>query len=100
MGALSLGDALTLASQVTSALQPMDAAVYHLHSACGDTSTTVSRLLLGLPRPVPVANVSAVLDGIVKRVYEVIHIQVQGVFSLPSPCVCVWEGAGGAGVGK
>ncbi|XP_035873356.1 uromodulin-like 1 isoform X2 [Phyllostomus discolor] len=68
-----------LHSMVTSALQPMAAAVHHLHSACGDTSTTVSRLLLGLPRPVPVANVSAVLDGIVKRVYEVIHIQVQDV---------------------
>ncbi|XP_045441219.1 uromodulin-like 1 [Pipistrellus kuhlii] len=68
-----------LHSMVTSALRPVDAAVYHLHSACGDTSTTVSRLLLGLPRPVPVANVSAVLDGIVKRVYEVINIQVQDV---------------------
>ncbi|XP_036207276.1 uromodulin-like 1 [Myotis myotis] len=68
-----------LHSMVTSALRPMDAAVYHLHSACGDTSTTVSRLLLGLPRPVPVANVSTVLDGIVKRVYEVINIQVQDV---------------------
>ncbi|XP_054432164.1 uromodulin-like 1 [Pteronotus mesoamericanus] len=68
-----------LHSMVTSALQPMDAAVYHLHSACGGTSTTVSRLLLGLPQPVPVANVSAVLDGIVKRVYEVINIQVQDV---------------------
>lgn len=76
-----VGGALTLASQVTSALQPMDAAVYHLHSACGDTSTTVSRLLLGLPQPVPVANVSTVLDGIVKRVYEVINIQVQGVLA-------------------
>ncbi|ELK37252.1 Uromodulin-like 1 [Myotis davidii] len=68
-----------LHSMVTSALRPMDAAVYHLHSACGDTSTTVSWLLLGLPRSVPVANVSTVLDGIVKRVYEVINIQVQDV---------------------
>lgn len=86
MGVLSLDDALILASQVTGALQPMDAAVHHLHSACGDTSTTVSRLLLGLPRPVPVASVSAVLDGIVKRVYEVINIQVQGdAFSWSSP---------------
>ncbi|XP_019601212.2 uromodulin-like 1 isoform X2 [Rhinolophus sinicus] len=68
-----------LHSMVTSALWPMEAAVYHLHSACGDTSTTVSQLLLGLPQPVPVANVSAVLGGVVKRVYEVISIQVQDV---------------------
>ncbi|EPQ19894.1 Uromodulin-like 1, partial [Myotis brandtii] len=67
-----------LHSMVTSALRPLDAAVYHLHSACGDTSTTVSRLLLDLPRPVPVANVSTVLDGIVKRVYEVINIAAAG----------------------
>lgn len=78
MGALPPGHGLTLALQVTSALWPMEAAVYHLQSACGDTSTTVSQLLLGLPRPVPVANVSAVLGGVVKRVYEVISIQVQG----------------------
>ncbi|XP_036898917.1 uromodulin-like 1 isoform X2 [Sturnira hondurensis] len=68
-----------LHSMVTSALQPMDTAVHHLHSVCGDTSTTVSRLLLGLPQPVPVDNISAMLDGIVKRVYEVINIQVQDV---------------------
>ncbi|XP_070345027.1 uromodulin-like 1 isoform X1 [Equus asinus] len=66
-----------LHSMVTSALWPMDSAVHHLWSAGGDTSTTVSWLLLGLPRPVPVANVSAMLDGIVRRVYEVISIQVQ-----------------------
>ncbi|KAM8813856.1 uromodulin-like 1 isoform 2-T2 [Rhynchonycteris naso] len=66
-----------LHSMVTSALRPMDTAVYHLHSACGDTSTTVSRLLLGLQQPVPMAKVSTLLDGIVKRVYEVINIQVQ-----------------------
>nr|KAF6478756.1 uromodulin like 1 [Molossus molossus] len=74
-----LGHMRLLHSMVTSALQPTDAAVHHLHSACGDTSTTVSRLLLGLPQPVPVARVSAVLDSIVKRVYEVINIQVQDV---------------------
>lgn len=75
----------------------MDAAVYHLHSACGDTSTTVSWLLLGLPRPVPVANVSTVLDGIVKRVYEVINIQVQGVISLGP---LLGAGVGWWGVGE
>ncbi|XP_006916828.1 uromodulin-like 1 [Pteropus alecto] len=66
-----------LHSMVTGALRPMEATVYHLHSACGDTSTTVSQLLLGLPRPVPVANVSAMLDGVVKRIYEVVSLQVQ-----------------------
>lgn len=87
--ALTLRDPLTLASQVTSALWPMDSAVHHLWSAGGDTSTTVSWLLLGLPRLVPVANVSAMLDGIVRRVYEVISIQVQGS---PSPGSSPWGG--------
>ncbi|XP_004429682.1 PREDICTED: uromodulin-like 1 [Ceratotherium simum simum] len=66
-----------LHSMVTSALRPMDSAVHHLQSASGDTSTTVSQLLLGLPQPVPVADVSARLDSIVERVYEVINIRVQ-----------------------
>ncbi|KAM7248741.1 hypothetical protein CapIbe_000780 [Capra ibex] len=68
-----------LHSMVTSALQPLDTTVHHLHSAGGDASTTVSWLLLGLPRPMPVARVSAVLDGMVKRIYEVIDVQVQDV---------------------
>ncbi|XP_061282016.1 uromodulin-like 1 [Bos javanicus] len=68
-----------LHSMVTSALQPLDTTVHHLHSAGEDTSTTVSWLLLGLPRPMPVARVSAVLDGMVKRIYEVIDVQVQDV---------------------
>ncbi|KAB0374086.1 hypothetical protein FD755_014342, partial [Muntiacus reevesi] len=68
-----------LHSMVTSALQPLDTTVHHVHSAGRDNSTTVSWLLLGLPRPVPVAHVSAVLDGVVKRIYEVIDVQVQDV---------------------
>ncbi|OWK05837.1 hypothetical protein Celaphus_00012888, partial [Cervus elaphus hippelaphus] len=68
-----------LHSMVTSALQPLDTTVHHLHSAGRDTSTTVSWLLLGLPRRVPMAHVSAVLDGMVKRIYEVIDVQVQDV---------------------
>ncbi|XP_032030551.1 uromodulin-like 1 isoform X1 [Hylobates moloch] len=64
---------------VTSALQPMASTIHHLHSAPGDASTTVSRLLLGLSRPLPVANVSALLGDIAKRVYEVISVQVQDV---------------------
>ncbi|XP_073743155.1 uromodulin-like 1 [Callorhinus ursinus] len=68
-----------LHSMVTSALQPLRPAVHHLQSARGDTSTTVSQLLLGLWRPVPVAHVSAMLDEVVKRVYEVIDIQAQDV---------------------
>nr|XP_055135750.1 uromodulin-like 1 isoform X2 [Symphalangus syndactylus] len=68
-----------LHSLVTSALQPMASTIHHLHSAPGDASTTVSRLLLGLSRPLPVANVSALLGDIAKRVYEVISVQVQDV---------------------
>lgn len=77
-GARPPRDALTLASQVTSALQPLRPAVHPVQSASGDAATTVSWLLLGLPRPVPVATVSVMLDEVVKRVYEVINIQVQG----------------------
>lgn len=66
-------------SQVTSALQPLNPAVHYLNSTGGrDTFTTASWLLLGLPRPMAVANVSAMLDDMVNRVYEVISIQVQG----------------------
>ncbi|XP_037702440.1 uromodulin-like 1 [Choloepus didactylus] len=68
-----------LGSLVMSALQPLDSAVHHLHSASEDTSIMVSQLLLGLPQPLPVANVSAMLDDIVTRTYEVINIQVQDV---------------------
>ncbi|XP_047421498.1 uromodulin-like 1 [Sciurus carolinensis] len=68
-----------LYSLVTSALQPLDPAVHYLSSASQDPSTTLSWLLLGLPRLLPVANVSALLDDIVKRVYEVVNIQVQDV---------------------
>ncbi|KAK2507893.1 hypothetical protein MC885_005422 [Smutsia gigantea] len=67
-----------LHSMVTGALQPLDSTVHHLQSAGGDTSNTVSRLLLGLPQPVPVASVSAMLGGLVERVDEVISVQVQG----------------------
>ena len=53
----------------------------------------VSWLLLGLPRPMPVARVSAVLDGMVKRIYEVIDVQVQGGAPLGGPL-----GSGAAGL--
>ncbi|XP_075399025.1 uromodulin-like 1 [Tenrec ecaudatus] len=68
-----------LHSMVTNALQPLDSTVHHLHSAGGDPSTTVSWLLLGLRQSLPVANISAELDDIVRRVYEVINVQVQDV---------------------
>ncbi|XP_076414588.1 uromodulin-like 1 isoform X2 [Peromyscus maniculatus bairdii] len=69
-----------LYSLVTSALQPLTPAVHYLDSAGGrDTITTVSWLLLGLPRLLAVGNVSAMLDDMVTRVYEVISIQVQDV---------------------
>ncbi|XP_076973622.1 uromodulin-like 1 [Tamandua tetradactyla] len=68
-----------LGSLVTSALQPLDSTVRHLHSAGKDTSMTVSQLLLGLRQLLPVVNVSAMLGDMVKRAYEVIGIQVQDV---------------------
>ncbi|KAL4681433.1 hypothetical protein H8959_006910 [Pygathrix nigripes] len=68
-----------LHSLVTSALQPMASTIHHLHSAPGDASTTMSWLLLGLLQPLPVADVSALLGDIAKRVYEVISVQVQDV---------------------
>ncbi|KFO28125.1 Uromodulin-like 1 [Fukomys damarensis] len=68
-----------LCSLVASALQPLDSAVHYLGSASGDTSTTVSGLLLGLARPLSVANVSAMLDDIMRRVCEVMGIWVQDV---------------------
>uniref|UniRef100_A0A8C6R9E2 Uromodulin-like 1 n=1 Tax=Nannospalax galili TaxID=1026970 RepID=A0A8C6R9E2_NANGA len=69
-----------LYSLVTSALRHLDPAVHYLTSAGGgDTFTTASWLLLGLPQLWPVANVSAMLDNMVKRIYEVISIRVQDV---------------------
>lgn len=58
--------------------------MHYLSSAPRDTSTTLSWLLLGLPRLLPVAKVSSMLDDIVKRVYEVVNIRVQG-WSSPPP---------------
>lgn len=61
----------------------------------------MSRLLLGLPRPAPLAHVSAMLDEVVKRVYEVINIQVQGTaFPRSPPWGVGWglqEPSGGGG---
>lgn len=79
-----LFDALLPPSQVASALQPLDSSVHYLDSASGGPSSTVSRLLLGLPRPLVVVNVSTVLDDIPRRVCEVTSIQVQGSSSLGS----------------
>ncbi|XP_048202492.1 uromodulin-like 1 [Perognathus longimembris pacificus] len=68
-----------LYSLVASALQPLQPAVHYLRSAGGDAFTTASWLLLGLPRPRPPADVSALLDDMVKRVYEVVSVRVQDV---------------------
>ncbi|KAM9254129.1 uromodulin-like 1 [Dugong dugon] len=68
-----------LYSMVTSALQPMDSTVHHLYSTSREPFITVSQLLLGLSQPLPVANISALLDNIVQRVYEVVSVQVQDV---------------------
>lgn len=69
---------LLLTPQVTSALWPLHCSVHPLLSAAGDPSTTVSQLLLGLSRPLPVAAVAAALGAVVERAYEVIRIRVQG----------------------
>ena len=75
------------ASQVTSALQPLNPAVHYLTSTGGkDTFTTVSWLLMGFPRLMTVANVSVMLDDMVNRVYEVVSIQVQGEPALWGHC--------------
>ncbi|PNJ42429.1 UMODL1 isoform 10, partial [Pongo abelii] len=94
-----------LHSLVTSALQPMACTVHHLHSAPGDASTTVSRLLLGLLRPLPVADVSALLGDIAKRVYEVISVQMSMSVStrsstpvLEGNCAQTWRAHTGASV--
>ncbi|KAL1771374.1 uromodulin-like 1 [Sigmodon hispidus] len=69
-----------LYSLVTSALQPLNPAVYYLNSTSGrETFTTVSWLLLGFPRFLMAGNLSAMLDDMVNHVYEVISIQVQDV---------------------
>ncbi|XP_004384929.1 uromodulin-like 1 [Trichechus manatus latirostris] len=68
-----------LYSMVTNALQPMDSTVHHLYSASREPFITVSQLLLGLSQPLPVANISALLDNIVQRVYEVVSVQVQDI---------------------
>ncbi|XP_033002264.1 uromodulin-like 1 [Lacerta agilis] len=68
-----------LHSMITGALWPLDASVYHIHTAQAEpyTETLVSRVLIGLQELVPLANVSSLLKDIVMRVYEVIDIVVQ-----------------------
>ncbi|RLW07792.1 hypothetical protein DV515_00003521 [Chloebia gouldiae] len=70
-----------LHSMVTGALQPLNASVHHIQSIRGDiyAGTVASQLLLGMQHPAPLAEVSSSLKAMVKRVYEVIDTQVQGV---------------------
>ncbi|XP_030811047.1 uromodulin-like 1 [Camarhynchus parvulus] len=70
-----------LHSMITDALQPLNASVHHIQSNHGDiyAGTVASQLLLGMQHPAPLAEVSSSLKAMVKRVYEVIDMQVQDV---------------------
>ncbi|NXV06451.1 UROL1 protein, partial [Cettia cetti] len=70
-----------LHSMITGALQPLNASVHHIQSNHGDiyAGTVASQLLLGMQHPAPLAELSSSLKAMVKRVYEVIHTEVQDV---------------------
>ncbi|XP_064300375.1 uromodulin-like 1 [Phalacrocorax carbo] len=70
-----------LHSMITGALQPLNASVHHIQSNHAEiyTGTVASQVLVGLRQPAPLAEVSSSLKDIVKRVYEVIDIEVQDV---------------------
>lgn len=66
--------------QITGALQPLNASVHHIQSNQAEiySGTVASQVLIGLHQPAPLAEVSSSLKDIVKRVYEVIDMDVQG----------------------
>lgn len=66
--------------QITGALQPLNASVYHIQSNRAEVyaGTVASHVLMGLHQPAPLGQVSSSLKDIVKRVYEVIDTEVQG----------------------
>lgn len=66
--------------QITGALWPLKASVYHIQTTQGErhTETLASQIVIGLQPLVPLANLSSLLNDIVKRVSEVIDIVVQG----------------------
>ncbi|KAJ6662449.1 hypothetical protein lerEdw1_011862 [Lerista edwardsae] len=69
-----------LHSMITGALWPLEASVYHIQTTQGEhhTETLASQIVIGLQQLVPLANLSSLLNDIVKRVSEVIDIVVQG----------------------
>uniref|UniRef100_A0A8C0IVR6 Uromodulin like 1 n=1 Tax=Chelonoidis abingdonii TaxID=106734 RepID=A0A8C0IVR6_CHEAB len=70
-----------LHSMMTGALWPLNSSVYHIQTTQAETyaGTLASQVLIGLHQPAPLMKVSSLLKGIVKRVYEVINIEVQDV---------------------
>lgn len=69
---------------MTGALWPLNSSVYHIQTTQAETyaGTLTSQVLIGLHQPAPLMKVSSLLKGIVKRVYEVINIDVQGFYFL------------------
>ncbi|CAM4411523.1 unnamed protein product [Lepidochelys olivacea] len=70
-----------LHSMMTGALWPLNSSVYHIQTTQAETyaGTLTSQVLIGLHQPAPLMKVSSLLKDIVKRVYEVINIDVQDV---------------------
>uniref|UniRef100_A0A674JHL7 Uromodulin like 1 n=1 Tax=Terrapene triunguis TaxID=2587831 RepID=A0A674JHL7_9SAUR len=70
-----------LHAMMTGALWPLNSSVYHIQTTQAETyaGTLASQVLIGLHQPAPLMKVSSLLKGIVKRVYEVINIDVQDV---------------------
>lgn len=59
----------------------MDISVYHIQTKSETyAETLVSHVLVGLQQLVPLVNISSSLKEIVKRVYEVIDVVVQGYY--------------------
>lgn len=68
--------------QITGALLPLNASVHHIQSNPAEVyaGTVTSQVLVGLHQPAPLVEVSSSLKDIVKHVYEVIDVEVQGDF--------------------
>lgn len=65
---------------MTGALQPFHSSVYHIQTAHAETysGTVISHILIGLYQPASLITISSLLKAIMKRVYEVIDVDVQG----------------------
>ncbi|XP_059580331.1 uromodulin-like 1 [Alligator mississippiensis] len=66
---------------MTGALQPFHSSVYHIQTAHAETysGTVISHILIGLYQPASLITISSLLKAIMKRVYEVIDVDVQDV---------------------